>query len=172
MDGQCSASGNPSGAQLLLFLHISKREVRMLARRPTAVLVILSVAILAAASPSAADSVTIKSGQFAPITEKPYFKMYGIGEGVEWVVGEGTMWVAGVDLPPRALMTSMIVYCLDNVETDAVVRLYKVKGDGTAPTEVEVVVTGGTRASRAPAICPMPGCATSRGSTAIRTTTS
>ena len=117
----------------------------MLVMRPAAILIILGVMIFAVAGPAAAGTVVISSGQFAPFTKKPHFKLYSVGEGVEWVAGESTVWAAGVDLPPRALMTSMVVYCLDNVEPDAVVRLYKVKGDGSPPQEIEVVVTGGTR---------------------------
>jgi len=105
------------------------------------------LAAIIGAGPAFAGSVIITPGQLAPITGNPSFTLFGVGEGVEWVPGEGTVWSAGVDLPERAQVTSLIVYCLDNVEPNAMVQLFKVKGDGSPPQEVEVVVTGGTRAN-------------------------
>jgi hypothetical protein len=118
----------------------------MFTRRAVTTFMVLCVTMLAGVQPSLADSVVVPSGQFAPLTTNPYFALYGIGEGIEWVPGEGSVWIAGVDLPPRAQLTSLVVYCLDNVEPNAFVQLFKLKGDGSPPKEMEVVVTGGTRA--------------------------
>jgi hypothetical protein len=93
----------------------------------------------------ATETMIITPGQFAPVTADPRFELFGIGEGIEWVAGEATEWIAGVDVPTRAKLASLVVYCLDNVEANAVVRLYRVKGDGSAPEEIEAVATGGTR---------------------------
>jgi hypothetical protein len=117
----------------------------MFARRAVTAILIFCAVVLAGVQPSAADSVVVPSGQFAPLTANPYFALYGIGEGIEWVPGEGSEWIAGVDLPARAQLRTLVVYCLDNVEPNAIVRLFRLKGDGAAPEEVEVVVTGGTR---------------------------
>lgn len=117
----------------------------MFARRAVTALLTLCAVLLAGAHPAAADSVVVPSGQFAPLTTDPYFALYGIGEGIEWVPGEGSEWIAGVDLPARAQFRSLVVYCLDNVEPNALVRLLRLKGDGSSPEELEVVVTGGTR---------------------------
>lgn len=103
------------------------------------------IVVSAGASLVRAESVVVTSGQFAPLAEKTNFALYGVGEGIEWVPGYASTWVAGIDVPPRARLVNLLVYCLDNVAPNAMVQLFKVKGDGSPPEEIEVVVTGGTR---------------------------
>ena len=45
----------------------------------------------------------------------------------------------------RGLLRALNVFCLDNVESNAIVQLVRVKGDGSPPVEIETVVTGGSR---------------------------
>jgi len=117
----------------------------MIAKRAVVTIALCIAVTAATAGVTHAGTVMIPAAQFAPVTENPTFKIFSAGEGVEWVPGNATVWVTGVELPLRAKLTRMLVYCLDNVEEGAVVQLFRVKGDGSPPSEIEIVVTGGTK---------------------------
>lgn len=117
----------------------------MHARRTLAAVLMMGMIAAAGAAADSGQKTVVTPGQFAPVAPGPMFTLFGIGEGIEWVPGESSEWIAGVDIPTHARMTSLIVYCLDNVEANAVVRLYRVRGDGSPPEEIEAVATGGTR---------------------------